>query len=217
MLNAKNVERDSNFELLRIVAMLMIIGHHLALYGAPCDDPSYISPNILLCQFIQGGGKLGDNIFILITGYFSITTDKVNYLKIYRLWKQMVFFPLLPLSNDDRTIWICHWLCNFAFVCSLSEQTPAEPFFPGVRSLSYQLFSGLRPASLTWVCLGRRVQQYHLVCVHLFHGRIVQIVWQQVLQKCKAVWPARTFLAFSHRFCCTYNRFGQYPLSSALV
>ena len=48
MLNAKNVERDSNFELLRIVAMLMIIGHHLALYGAPCDDPSYISPNILL-------------------------------------------------------------------------------------------------------------------------------------------------------------------------
>ena len=27
MLNAKNVERDSNFELLRIVAMLMIIGH----------------------------------------------------------------------------------------------------------------------------------------------------------------------------------------------
>ena len=42
MLNAKNVERDSNFELLRIVAMLMIIGHHLALYGAPCDDPSYI-------------------------------------------------------------------------------------------------------------------------------------------------------------------------------
>lgn len=56
MLNAKNVERDSNFELLRIVAMLMIIGHHLALYGAPCDDPSYISPNILLCQFIQGGG-----------------------------------------------------------------------------------------------------------------------------------------------------------------
>ena len=90
MLNAKNVERDSNFELLRIVAMLMIIGHHLALYGAPCDDPSYISPNILLCQFIQGGGKLGDNIFILITGYFSITADKVNYLKIYRLWKQMV-------------------------------------------------------------------------------------------------------------------------------
>lgn len=95
MLNAKNVERDSNFELLRIIAMLMIIGHHLALYGAPCDDPSYISPNILLCQFIQGGGKLGDNIFILITGYFSITTDKVNYLKIYRLWKQMVFFMLV--------------------------------------------------------------------------------------------------------------------------
>ena len=115
MLNAKNVERDSNFELLRIVAMLMIIGHHLALYGAPCDDPSYISPNILLCQFIQGGGKLGDNIFILITGYFSITTDKVNYLKIYRLWKQMVFFMLV-----DYFIAAAAGYTSFSFLSFLS-------------------------------------------------------------------------------------------------
>lgn len=47
------------------------------------------------CANLFRGGKLGDNIFILITGYFSITTDKVNYLKIYRLWKQMVFFMLV--------------------------------------------------------------------------------------------------------------------------
>lgn len=57
-------ERQSNFELLRIVAMLFIVCHHLVIKGA--DTCGYVTPytyekdgliGIFINSFVVGGGK----------------------------------------------------------------------------------------------------------------------------------------------------------------
>ena len=63
-----NNKRQSNIELLRILAMILIIAHHFALFGAFGFSETAVSINKLWIQFIQIGGKIGVNIFILISG-----------------------------------------------------------------------------------------------------------------------------------------------------
>ena len=213
MLNAKNVERDSNFELLRIVAMLMIIGHHLALYGAPCDDPSYISPNILLCQFIQGGGKLGDNIFILITGYFSITTDKVNYLKIYRLWKQMVFFMLV-----DYFIAAAAGYTSFSFLSFLSCLFP-------MMTGQYGFVTGYVTLLLFVPYLNRLLQSLSfreygvfLISYFLVYGLLPSLGFAWVVGFSNIIWfvfiysMGALFKLYGSKFCRSAKQYGLHAL-----
>ena len=58
--------RRSNFELLRIVAMLMIIAYHLCGHGGLKFDASVFSVNHLWTDVFSMGGKIGVNIFFLI-------------------------------------------------------------------------------------------------------------------------------------------------------
>lgn len=62
--------RQSNFELLRILAMFLIVAHHYCVHGNWGFTPGF-EINKFYVQSISIGGKLGVNIFILITGYFS--------------------------------------------------------------------------------------------------------------------------------------------------
>ncbi len=70
--------RESNIELLRIVAMALIVLSHLANHGVL----SYYTSNITflerinnyLTSLITYGGKLGVDIFIIICGYFVINS-----------------------------------------------------------------------------------------------------------------------------------------------
>lgn len=77
-------ERLSNLELLRIIAMLGIVASHCIMYiFTPIHEN-----NTLLCDFlvIQGiWGKIGINIFMLISGYFMCTMDFSikRYLKLF--------------------------------------------------------------------------------------------------------------------------------------
>ena len=66
-------ERNSNFELLRIIAMLMIVFHHFSVHGGFNYELTDISFNRLWLYFISMGGKIGVDIFVLISGYFLIT------------------------------------------------------------------------------------------------------------------------------------------------
>ena len=64
--------RSSNIELLRIIAMIMIIAHHVSVHSGFVYPGEIISFNRLWIQFIQLGGKIGVNIFVLISGYFLV-------------------------------------------------------------------------------------------------------------------------------------------------
>lgn len=61
-------QRQSNFELLRIVSMLLIVLHHFGYY-APDTAGDPIKTGVLL--LLAWGGKLGVNLFILISGYMT--------------------------------------------------------------------------------------------------------------------------------------------------
>ena len=74
------VKRRSNFELLRVIAIVFIILYHFVFYQK--DIFSVITTNSvinILYSLFYAGGKIGVALFIMITGYFMI--DKEITLK----------------------------------------------------------------------------------------------------------------------------------------
>ena len=88
--------RQSNIELLRIISMLMIVFHHFAVHGGlKWETPSVTIP-FFWYNFIVMGGKIGVNIFVLISGYFLITSQGtlLNLKKILKFWGQIIFYSI---------------------------------------------------------------------------------------------------------------------------
>lgn len=103
------IQRQTNFELLRIICMLLIVAHHFACHGG------YAISKIpqLNAQLINGlivGGKLGVNVFVLISGYFMIES-KFKFSKLLRLVSHVVFYSVLfyllevILNRQEFNIW----------------------------------------------------------------------------------------------------------------
>lgn len=83
-----NKNRYSNIDLLRIVAMLFIIIHHLIINGIGWTDitSNNIADNYSLC--VIGGGIesfviIGVNLFLMISGYFQIHFAWKKWLKLF--------------------------------------------------------------------------------------------------------------------------------------
>ena len=87
-------ERDSNMELLRILSILLIILHHVCVHGQWTDLTVYSQDSFIL-NCLSIGGKIGVDCFILISGYYLITSEKSNYLKIVKLWLSMLFYSVV--------------------------------------------------------------------------------------------------------------------------
>ena len=68
-------ERNSNLELLRIFSMFLIVTHHFAIHsGLPLwNFSSSNALNLIWSQWLCLGGKLGVDLFVLISGYFLAT------------------------------------------------------------------------------------------------------------------------------------------------
>ena len=85
-----NKVRNSNFEILRIIAMLMILMHHTFQYTTPVDS----GMNTFFWAIGWTLGKIGVVIFIIITGYFMVT-QKITTRKILRLLVEIWFYSIL--------------------------------------------------------------------------------------------------------------------------
>ena len=80
-------ERNTSIELLRIIAMLMVIAHHWEIhaYGDGICN-SDISINQIFSFVIGSWGSLGVDIFFAISAYYLYTLDKeLNFKKIINL------------------------------------------------------------------------------------------------------------------------------------
>lgn len=89
--------RNSSFELLRIIAILMIISLHYSFWGN-YDFTSYkkITSGAMFVQIVQMYGRMACSIFVLITGYFMGNSKRNSfYKKIIRLMLQLLFYSLV--------------------------------------------------------------------------------------------------------------------------
>jgi len=95
-------DRQSNFELLRILAIFAITWFHIMAHSvtyqlstSPITDllrgPSF-SKRLLLYQTVNTFGTTSNAIFILIAGYFLINASKINLTKqIVKIFSQLLF------------------------------------------------------------------------------------------------------------------------------
>lgn len=88
--------RNSSIELLRIIAMIMIVFHHFAIHGGFTFGTS-ISITHFWYNLIIMGGKIGVDVFVIISGYYLITNDEIvfNTNRIIKFVGQVFFYSVV--------------------------------------------------------------------------------------------------------------------------
>ncbi|MDR3245498.1 MAG: acyltransferase [Prevotellaceae bacterium] len=94
------MKRESNIELLRIVAMFMIVVHHYCVNSGLTQlfDYNNITGNTLLVQFMSFGGKVGVNIFFIISGFFMINSSTFKWEKVVKIIFQILFYGIVVMA-----------------------------------------------------------------------------------------------------------------------
>ena len=109
----EKTKRQSNFELLRIFAMIMIVLAHVQLHASQplltADNGYFNQPIIYLRLFIFeiGGplGKIGNDLFILISGYFMSSNDHIDTGKIAKKLLLQLGFSVVSLLIANA-VWV---------------------------------------------------------------------------------------------------------------
>lgn len=85
-------ERNSNYELMRIISMIMIIIGHLITHGNMLNNCTNLAIKRIL-EFIFDTLVIHVNSFILLTGYFQ-STNKFKQSKIWSLINSSLFYKV---------------------------------------------------------------------------------------------------------------------------
>ena len=115
IMKEKSKIRNSSFELLRIILMILIILSHIIYFTKSLpklDKKNYqkiINNNYIFLRIISNNGKIGDIIFIMISGYFSVKRLDFHYYKFiliatetytYHYLFLYISFKLIPIYKD---------------------------------------------------------------------------------------------------------------------
>lgn len=125
-------QRDSNFELLRILAMFGIVLAHMNGHGVWFPEVEKSGLNFILHETIFGPlGAIGNWLFIFISGYF-ISAASFSWKKLFRLW-----FQVFSIS---AVIGIVTWYANIVVIpvwdSELSAQYAEQGFFAVARHMT---------------------------------------------------------------------------------
>lgn len=98
LLSQKKV-RSSNFELYRIIVMLLIVAHHYVVLSGLTDSDGVLrenplSANSIFLYLFGMWGKVGINCFLLITGYFMCTSN-ISLRKFLKLYFWVLTYRIL--------------------------------------------------------------------------------------------------------------------------
>lgn len=90
----KNVKaRDTNIELLRIIAMLMILSMHYLSRGDGLTQNTTFSLNWFFSWTVYAISAVAVNCYVLISGYFLVTS-RFKLKKLLKLWIQILFYSI---------------------------------------------------------------------------------------------------------------------------
>ena len=90
--NNRIFNRESNFELMKIISMLMIIFYHFILHGKVLDYTVGELNNLM--NFLRLLFVVHVNSFVLVTGYFQYN-KKFKLSKVFMLNNALVFYKIL--------------------------------------------------------------------------------------------------------------------------
>ena len=88
----KMEERKSNIELLKLIAIVLIIVSHSVPFYGPNDWPSFTNLDVsgtslehIILLFLRALGQFGNAIFIVCSAYFLVDSKKIRISKIIRI------------------------------------------------------------------------------------------------------------------------------------
>ena len=86
--------RQSNFELMRIAAMLLILAGHFGAHSGFEFPQDRLTFNRLWIELFEIGGNISVNVFVLLSGYFRIEARGFKTAKLIQLWLQLFFYSM---------------------------------------------------------------------------------------------------------------------------
>lgn len=121
---SNGIARNSNIELLRIVAMFLIVQSHFATHGyMAVVDGDLLSIDNALNRFwivATTTGNIGNGLFMLITGYFLSQSHSFNLRRFLRVVIQVLTYSVLCYLG--YTVWFND--SNFTFYGILEACSP---------------------------------------------------------------------------------------------
>lgn len=87
-------DRNYNFDLLKVIAMLMIVLVHSFSHGGLRDGLVPGTLNYYVGNLIYAPGLVSTNCFVLVSGYF-LCTSTFKLKKLLSIWAQVVFYSLV--------------------------------------------------------------------------------------------------------------------------
>ena len=154
-------QRDSNLEVLRIIAMLFIVIFHLTRHGFDGVPFLLSNPNSSFLYFFATLGKLGVDIFIIISAYFMVK-QKFKFQKLLILGGEVYFYsilcliiftlfltPLTPISIQDLLKTVLPISHGYWFIADYIALMLISPFLNmAIHKLSRQNFLKILIVSL---------------------------------------------------------------------
>ncbi|MCU7496147.1 MAG: acyltransferase [Ignavibacteria bacterium] len=89
----KNKTRDNNFELLRIVAMLMVVSIHYLARGGGLTQNTLFGLNCSFAWTLEAISMVSVNCYVLISSYFLVNAQ-FRLKRLLRLWLQILFYSI---------------------------------------------------------------------------------------------------------------------------
>lgn len=164
------MKRQSNFELLRIFSMLLVVGLHTLNKGGAMWETAWGSVNHLGSWFLEACCFGAVNLFLMITGWFG-SKGHFRAGKLIYIWISTLFYS------------VCIFLVSFAAgVADCSNETFRYTFFPISAGnywfvANYMVLLLLMPFLNKILCVlnvrGRRIMAAILLCVYC--------VWHTIL------------------------------------
>ncbi len=94
--------RNSNIELLRIIAMFMILAHHFIVHNGYDVLKLPLGPERIFFQLVMaGGGKVGVVIFFSISAWFFLDKEQTIRSNLKRVWimeRELLFWSLILVT-----------------------------------------------------------------------------------------------------------------------
>ena len=100
--NSNGGVRNSSIELLRIIAMFMILAHHFIVHNGYDVLKLPLGPERIFFQLVMaGGGKVGVVIFFSISAWFFLDKEQTIKSNLKRVWimeRELLFWSLILVT-----------------------------------------------------------------------------------------------------------------------